>query len=430
MSKFEQHAGVHYLGGPSASRRPEGYLLPYGGTLQGVIWERTAGPLAPGSTSVLRVFRHRDFRLLFIGALFSFTGSWIQNVAQGYLVYELTGSKERLALISFMGMIPVTFLGPVGGGLVDSFDRRKLLAGAQVVLALGAGFLAVATFFHFVQYWMVLTVAVVSGTTGALETPARQAVVGVVVPPEDLSAALPMQAMPFNLARVVGPAIGGFLVAKYGAGSCYALNALSFSALIYAALAIHAELRPKERRGGSLWDIVLEGARYVFYESRLRRLFLYETSLSFFGLFYLSMLPAIAKDLLRVGPDGLGRCYTAAGLGAVAALFVNSWTSQHPVKGTLIKVALTLFTLALVGLSVASSAVPALIALGVLGFSAVVVFNTTNLLFQLIAPPAMRERFRCTNGRSRGSVRSGCISLARRRNGSGSRWPSRSERVC
>lgn len=341
---------------------------------------------------MLRVFRHRDFRLLFLGSLLSFTGSWVQNVAQGFLVYDITGSKEKLALVSFLGMVPVTFIGPVAGGIVDSLDRRRLLAWCQVILALGAGFLAAAVFFRFVQYWMVLAVAFVSGTTGAFEMPARQAVVGTVVPPEDLSAALPMQAMPFNLARVVGPAIGGWLVARFGPGSCYALNALSYAALVYAALAIRANLRPTERRSGTLWDIVREGAVYVFAESRLRRLFVYETALSFFGLFYLSLLPAIAKDLLRVGADGLGRCYTAVGIGAIAALLVNASVSPRPIKGTLIKVALTLFAFGLTALAVSTSAPVALIALVVLGFSAVIVFNTTNLLFQLIAPAAMRGR--------------------------------------
>ncbi len=350
------------------------------------------GAAGKGDGGVARVFRHRDFRLLWFGSLLSFLGSWIQNVAQGFLVYEITGSKAALALVSFLGMIPVTFLGPIAGGMVDALDKRKLLVWTQVVL--GAGPLALAALAHFkiAQVWHIELVALVSGATGALEMPARQSVVGAVVPKEDLSAALPMQALPFNLARVVGPAIGGWLVARFGAESCYLLNGLSFGALVFAGLAIRADLRPKERRIQPLFDLVREGWTYVMRETRLRRLFAYETALSFFGLFYLSILPAIAKDVLGFGPDGLGHCYTANGIGAVLALALNSALSSKPYKGTMIKAAVTLFALSVVALAYARTGWAAYPVFVLLGFSAVVVFNTTNLMFQLIAPEALRGR--------------------------------------
>lgn len=349
-------------------------------------------PFRADSISVARVFRHRDFRLLWFGALFSFMGSWIQNVAQGYLVYEITGSKAALALVSFLGMIPVTFLGPIAGGVVDALDKRKLLVITQIVLAIGPLVLAVLAHLHIAKVWHIEVVALVSGATGAFEMPSRQSVVGTVVPPEDLSAALPMQALPFNLARVVGPAIGGWLVARFGAESCYLLNGLSFGALVFAALAIRADLKPKNKGVVPLLSLVQEGWHYVTREDRLRRLFLYETALSFCGLFYLSMLPAIAKDILRFGPDGLGGCYTANGVGAVLALAIISTFSSKPFKGTMVKIGVTLFALALVALAHARTGAVAYPIFAVLGFSAVIVFNTTNLLFQLISPVGLRGR--------------------------------------
>ena len=341
---------------------------------------------------VLRVFRHRDFRLLWFGALLSFLGSWIQSVAQGYLVYDITGSKAALATVSFLGMIPVTFLGPIAGGMVDALDKRRLLAWTQIILAVGPLFLAVATHLRFVQVWHIEAVALISGATGSFEMPSRQSVVATVVPKEDLAAALPMQALPFNLARVVGPAIGGWLVARFGPESCYLLNGLSFSALVIAALAIRANLKPKTARIQPLFDLVREGWRYVAGEHRLRRLFAYETALSFFGLFYLSLLPAIAKDVLRFGPDGLGQCYTAVGVGALLALVVTSSIAERAYKGTMIKAAVTLFALGLAGLSFAHGGGLAFPLFAVLGFAAVIVFNTTNILFQLIAPEGLRGR--------------------------------------
>ncbi|RYG42086.1 MFS transporter, partial [bacterium] len=344
-----------------------------------------------------RVFRHRDFRILWFGSLASFFGSWIQNVARGYLVYELTGSKEKLALVSFLGMLPVTILGPVAGGLVDTLDKRKLLIWTQVVFAACALYLAFATWRGFVRYEDLLIVSVIAGITGAVESPARQAVVGLVVPKEDLAAALPLQALPFNLARVVGPAIGGYLVARFGAAICYGIDGMSFVALIFAGIAIRADLSPRGDRATGLWGIVAEGMRYVVREDRLRRLFLYETALSFFGLFYLSMMPAIAKDILHLGADGLGELYAAAGVGAVIALALNSWSNNKTLrgesfKGTQIKAALTIFGVSMLALSITTRPIIAFPIFAALGFSAVVVFNTTNLLFQLIAPEALRGR--------------------------------------
>lgn len=348
---------------------------------------------APDSKFV-RVFRHRDFRIMWMGAFLSFVGSWIQNVGQGYLVYEITGSKEKLALISFCGMIPVTFLGPFGGSIVDRLDRRKLLIWTQILLALGA----------FVVYGFYLTmglkmpievlvvVALVGGAVSCLEMPARQLVIGATIPREDLPVAIPFQGLTFNLARVVGPAIGGLLLANIGVQSCYLINGLSFAALVFATLAIRADLSPHSGTAEPIGDLLKEGYLYTMRDPRLKTLFYLETGVSLFALFYLAQLPALAKDILHLGTRGVGDVYTAVGVGSILALTLTAKTADLHIKGYLVRGAITLMALGILGLGCFENRIIVFGILVLLGMSSVTLFNTCNSLFQLIAPERLRGR--------------------------------------
>ena len=339
-----------------------------------------------------RVFRHRDFRLLWIGAFCSFIGSWIQNVGQGYLVYELTGSKEKLALVSFCTSIPVTFLGPIAGSFVDTMNKKKLLVWTQVFFAASAIFIAVLATFKLLKLEYLLVVALLNGIVSCLEMPVRQSIISSTVPIEDLPVAIPFQGLTFNLARVVGPAIGGLLLAKIGVESCYWVNGLSFFALIFAGLAIRADLTAKQRSDEGMVDLIIEGFRYTWREPRLRMLLILEISISLFSLFYLAQIPAIAKDILHVNKDGLGHVYTAIGIGAILALVVTTKTSDRHVKGKLIRSAVSVMGFSLVLLAFTHSLLVATPILILLGMSGVTIFNTCNSLFQMIAPERLRGR--------------------------------------
>jgi MFS family permease len=339
-----------------------------------------------------RAFRHRDFRLLWIGALVSFIGSWVQTVAQGFLVYEITGSKEKLALVSFFGMLPVSILGLVAGTMVDKWDKRKLLIACQIGLSCASFFLAFSRWQGFLRVEHILVTALFTGTIAAFEMPARQAVVGMVVPKEDLGAAIPFQALTFNLARVIGPAIGGRLLDLFGPEFCYLLNGCTFSALIYAAYIMRSDLRPKGTQGVPILELVGEGLRYTLKETRLRTLFILEVIVSVFALFYIAQLPAIAKDILHLGKAGLGDIYTVIGIGAVCALALNAQVADHNFKGPMIKIAMTSMAIAMLALSFTRSYFVAIPLFFVIGMSAVVQFNLTNTLFQLISPEKLRGR--------------------------------------
>lgn len=340
----------------------------------------------------MRAFRHRDFRLLWTGAFFSFMGSWIQNIAQGWLVYDLTHDKFKLALVTFCQFIPVSIFGPVAGVLADTFDKRTVLCLCQVVFGCGALFLAFATYQGFVRYEHILLVATIFGCASAIETPTRQTIVSRVVPPEDLPNAVPLQALTFNLSRLLGPVLGGLLLAWFGPQMCYLVNGLSYLALIAAVMTIRADLKAEKREPQPIGDLLTEGMLYTFRERRLKTLFIMEASIAMFGLPYLALMPAIARDVLGLGEAGLGMAMAMIGVGAVTALVFVANVSDLAVRAALPRVSMAVFGVGLLGLGFASSPWIAFPLLSIIGMSAVAQFNSTNTLFQLLSPDRLRGR--------------------------------------
>src|SRR6185503_6799060 len=254
----------------------------------------------------MRAFRHRDFRLLWFGAFLSFTGSWIQTTAQGWFVYQLTGDPTMLGLIVFCNQIPVSIIGPFAGALADVMNRRVVLVCCQLTFCIGSLFLAAAIHYGFIHYWHIILVASIGGIAGAVEMPTRQSIVSRVVPAEDLASAIPLNALTFNIPRVLGPAVGMYIYSLFGPQLCYLINGISFFGLIFAVLAIKADLRAVSREPQPIIDLVMEGVRYTFRNARLKRLFMWEAIVSTFGLFYLALMPAIAVDLLHLNEKEFG----------------------------------------------------------------------------------------------------------------------------
>jgi MFS family permease len=340
----------------------------------------------------MRAFRHRDFRLMWFGAFFSFTGSWIQTTAQGWLVYQLTGDRAMLGLVVFCNQIPVSLIGPFAGALADVMNRRIVLVCCQLTFSLGSLFLAAAVHWGFIEYWQILMVASIGGIAGAIEMPTRQSIVSRVVPVEDLASAIPLNALTFNLARVIGPALGGLVYAVVGPQLCYLINGLSFFFLIFAVLAIRTDLRATEREAQPIADLVMEGMRYTFRDVRLRTLFVLEAAVSAFGLFYLAQMPAIAQDMLKLDEKGYGLAMTSVGIGAISSLLLVATFSHRPIKGLIVRISMTVFGVALALLGFATSPLMAFPLLALVGFCAVAQFNTTNTLFQLLSPDRLRGR--------------------------------------
>ncbi len=340
----------------------------------------------------MRALRHRDFRILWLGALISFTGTWIQSVAQGWLVFELTHDKARVATVFFAGMAPGAIFGPFAGAFADRFDKRWVLVVCQSTFAIGAIFLTVATYMNFVQYWHILMVALVNGVFGCIETPTRQSVISRVVPPEDLAAAVPVNAMTFNLARIIWPSIGGVLAATFGPKACYLTNACSYTALILSIILIKSNLKPENTRKEPIKDLLFEGMQYTFRDKRLRTLFIMEAIVASFGLFYISQMPAIAKEMLGLKEQGLGLAMTCVGIGAMSGLLLVTRMADLPIKGRIVGIAMFTFGIGLTLLGFSRTPFVAFPILVVVGMASIAQFNTTNALFQVLSPDRLRGR--------------------------------------
>lgn len=340
----------------------------------------------------MRALRHRDFLILWIGALFSFTGSWIQNIAQQVLVFDLTRDEAKLGLVAFCASAPVAVLGPVAGVLADRFDKRFVLVAAQTTLGLGALTLALLTQFNVVEYWHILTVATIIGVTGSVEMPTRQSVVGRAVPPEDLPSAVPLQAMTFNLARIVGPAVGSIILVSAGVTACYFTNAVSYLGLIIAVMLVRANLKPSPGVSEPIRDLLIEGLRFTFSDIRLRTLFVMESVMSAFGLAYLALMAALVQETLGLDKKSIGFAMSLIGIGAILGLLFIARQSAGLNRGRTIRVSMTVFGLALLMIGIFPTANVAFPLFGVLGMCAIMQFNTTNTVFQLIAPERLRGR--------------------------------------
>lgn len=339
-----------------------------------------------------RALKYRDFRLLWFGAFFSFTGSVVQNVAQQELVLEMTGSRAQLAMVSFALMLPVSLLGPILGVAADMYDKRRLLVICMLVSAVGPLFLGIATSAHFVQYWMFLAVAAVAGTVQCVEVPTRQSIVRSVVDKKDLAAAIPAQASTFNLARVVGPTIAVLIIVGLGSAFCFWANSLSYFALAIAAWAIKTDLKPVTVRVEPIRDLVAEGFRYTFRDPALRTLFLMEAATAVFGTFYMSQMSAIARQHLGLDSHGLNMAFTSVGVGALLGLVTTASLSAKPYKSILVRTAMILMALGILALSVVRVPWMAFALLGLTGACTIVQFNTTNTLFQIVSPANLRGR--------------------------------------
>lgn len=340
----------------------------------------------------VRAFRSGDFRLLWAGAFLSFTGGMVQNVAQGYVVYEITGSNAKLAAVTVAFMIPMSVFSPVGGVVADLFDRRRVLVYAMLLSALGPAWLAFATFTGRLQYWHFLAVSLVGGLIQCVEVPTRQAVVREVVDPEDLPGAIPAQAMTFNFARVVGPTIGGLVYAAVGPWLCFLINSLSYGALAGSALRIRRDLSAPAREAQPLFDLITGGIRYVFQDKALRMLFLMEAATSVLGMFYVSQMPALARSVWGLDAKGLGVSMSFIGIGAVCGLVFNA-----AVAGMRWRTRQALFAMLLVSIGLALlGSLPGpstgFFALMLIGAAIIVQFNSTNALFQMLSTAKLRGR--------------------------------------
>ena len=276
-------------------------------------------------SGVLRALRHRNFRLFLGGQLISLIGTWMQMVAQSWLVYRLTGSSVLLGTVGFAGQIPVFLLAPAAGTVADRHRRHRIVVATQVWAMILALTLSALVLLEKIQVWHIILLSVLLGVVNAFDMPARQAFIVEMVGKEDLMNAIALNSSTFNGARVIGPAVAGVLVAGIGEGWCFFANGVSYLAVIAGLLMMRLTPRPLPDRTASPLENVLEGFRYARATLPIRDLLLLVGLVSLVGMPYTVLMPIFADRILHGGARGLGILMGATGIGALmGALTVAS----------------------------------------------------------------------------------------------------------
>ncbi len=284
--------------------------------------EQSLEPINQESGNPFAALRHRNFQLYFGGQLISNAGTWMQVIAQGWLVYELTHSDLALGVVGFAAAIPALVVSPWGGVIVDRVPKRGLLIMTQTGAMLLAFILAVLAFTNVVQEWHIILLAAGLGIVNSFDAPARQAFVVEMVGREDLPNAIALNSMMFNSARVIGPALGGLLLAVVGAAWCFTINGLSFLAVILGLWLMQLAPHKAKIHSESVWTQLVSGLKYVSIRAELGSLLLLSLIFSIFGISYSTILPAFVEQNLGQGAAAYGWVNAATGVGAVTAAFL------------------------------------------------------------------------------------------------------------
>ncbi|HEV7213809.1 MAG TPA: MFS transporter [Chloroflexota bacterium] len=336
--------------------------------------------------------RHPNFRLYWGGALCSNIGTWMQNLAQSWLVYQLTGSALLLGTVSFLQAVPSLFLSLLGGVLADRVERRSLMLVTQLAAMILAFVLAGLTLAHVVTVIDIMIIALLSGLVNAINTPVRQGIISDLVPRADLQNAIAVSSAQFQTSRLVGPALAGLVVAAFGAGWAFFVNGLSFLAVIVSLLLLKLPPWTPPSKKESVFQSASAGVTFVFRHDVLGTLVLIAAVPALFALPYQSMMPVFAKTVLHVGPQGLGVLLSATGAGALVGALIVASLSSFRRRGLLQLGSGMVFGLMLLAFSF-SRQIQLSVALLVVGSAFSMMFSSINQTFlQTLAPDAMRGR--------------------------------------
>ncbi|HEX7417430.1 MAG TPA: MFS transporter [Steroidobacteraceae bacterium] len=345
-----------------------------------------------GVPRALRALRHRNYRLFFLGQLISLCGTWMQTVAQSWLVYRLTGSAVLLGLVGFASQIPVFLFAPLGGVVADRHHRHGVLLVTQAASMLLALILAILTLTHVIRVWEIFALAALLGVANAFDMPTRSAFVVDMVGRDDLMNAIALNSSIFNGARIVGPALAGALVAALGEGWCFLLNSLSYIAVLTGLalmkLPAHVKLPPP----AAPLSHMAEGFRFVARTPPVRALLLLLGLMSLFGMPYAVLMPIFADRILHGGVSGLGLLMGSSGVGALIAALSLAVRNRLRGLGRWVAFAAAGFGVAIILFSFsrwfwlsACLLVPA-------GFAMMVQMAGSNTLVQAMVPDALRGR--------------------------------------
>jgi MFS family permease len=340
----------------------------------------------------LRALRYRNFQLFFGGQLISLVGTWMQNVAQAWLVYRLTGSPVQLGLVSFAGQIPVFLISPLGGIVADRFPRRRVVIATQTAAMLLALILSALTLTGSVQVPHVMVLAGLLGVVNAFDIPARQSFFVEMVGREDLINAIALNSSMFNASRVIGPAVAGILVATIGEGWCFFANGVSYIAVIVGLLAMRLPPYEAATHATSPLADVIEGFRFVISSTPIHHLMILLGVLSLTGMPFAVLMPIFADHILHGGARGLGILMGSSGIGALAgALLLASRQTVYGL-GRWVAISAAAFGGTLVAFAISRSFWLSCALLLPVGFAMMVEMGSSNTLIQSMSPDHLRGR--------------------------------------
>ena len=341
-----------------------------------------------------RALRRRNYRLLFMGQAVSLTGSWMQQLALSWLVYRLTGSALLLGVVAFAGQLPGFVIAPVAGVLADRWNRHRIVVATQALMMVQAAAVAALVIGGWVQVWHLIALAALLGVLTGLDIPARQALFLDLVEGdrEDLANAIALNSSLFNATRLIGPSLGGFLIARLGEGPVFALNAASYLGVLVALLSMRLAPAAAGAAAGSVLLRLREGFAYAFGFQPIRALLLLIAAISLMGMPYVVLLPVFAEEVLGGGPRTLGLLMSAAGLGALlGALYLAARSSVRGLSRVIV-VAGLVFGAGLIAFSFSRTPLLSMALLVFAGAGMMILSASANTVLQTVVAPEMRGR--------------------------------------
>ncbi len=340
---------------------------------------------------VFKAFHYRDFRILWMGACTSSIGTWMQEIAQNWLVLQLTNSPFLLSIDAFLGDIPIFLFSLVGGVLADRVDRRFILIGSQVVQMLSATTLAILVATNHVQIWHVFCLSFVVGTAQSFGGPAYSALVPSLVSKEDVPNAIALNSIQFNLARVIGPVVGGLAMKYVGSAWCFGLNALSFLAVIVSLLRLDINFSPPHT-GESVLTSMKQGFRFIGTKAAMVPLILIAFCMTFLAFPMIVFLPVFAKIVFARDAMTYTLFMASSGIGSITGALTVAWLGDIKNKGRIALSALVAMGIGMVCFSQSRSIPLSCVMLFFTGSMLMLAFTMISSLVQLITPNDMRGR--------------------------------------
>jgi predicted MFS family arabinose efflux permease len=338
-----------------------------------------------------RAFKHRNFRLMWLGACTSTVGTFVQQFAQSWLVYDLTKNPFYLGLDLFLGQLPIILFSLVGGVFADRLDRRKMLLGSQYIQMTCAFVLAALFFTHTVTIWEILSLSFLVGVGQSFGGPAYSALLPTLVPAEDLANAVALNSIQFNLARVLGPALGGLAYASLGATWCFALNGLSFLAVIASLMLIQVRFVPPKSKE-SILNSMKEGLSFIHQREGLSALVLLAFIMTLLGFSLTAFLPVIVQTVFHQGPQTYELLLISSGAGSIVGGLLVAASEKLKRQGYVVLLTLIAMGGSIAGFALSRSLFLSCLLIFVSGVAMMASASLLLSLVQLIVPDQMRGR--------------------------------------